>query len=43
MRSVAILAVAAVSAFAVPLADTDVVAPVKGLVSAAADVSLPCT
>ncbi|KIJ48604.1 hypothetical protein M422DRAFT_247455 [Sphaerobolus stellatus SS14] len=38
MRFVAILAVAAVSAFAVPLADTEVVAPVKGVVSAAADV-----
>ncbi|KIJ48574.1 hypothetical protein M422DRAFT_247421 [Sphaerobolus stellatus SS14] len=38
MRFVAILAVATVSAFAVPLAETEVVAPVKGVVSAAADV-----
>ncbi|KIJ42672.1 hypothetical protein M422DRAFT_254111 [Sphaerobolus stellatus SS14] len=38
MHFTAILAVAAVSAFAVPLADTEVVAPVKGLVSATADV-----
>ncbi|KIJ42664.1 hypothetical protein M422DRAFT_254105 [Sphaerobolus stellatus SS14] len=38
MRFVAILAAAAVSASAVPLADTEVVTPVKGVVSAAADV-----
>ncbi|KIJ53195.1 hypothetical protein M422DRAFT_242324 [Sphaerobolus stellatus SS14] len=38
MRFIPILAVATVSAFAVPLADTEVVAPVKGVVSAAADV-----
>ncbi|KIJ48577.1 hypothetical protein M422DRAFT_247425 [Sphaerobolus stellatus SS14] len=43
MRFVAILAVATVSAFAVPLAETEVVAPVKSVVSAAADVSIPRT
>ncbi|KIJ42667.1 hypothetical protein M422DRAFT_254108 [Sphaerobolus stellatus SS14] len=38
MHFAAILAVAAVSVFAVPLTDTEVVAPVKGVVSAVADV-----